>query len=152
MLKKLLVLSVLSCVIFSFPSKALAQTISNFLNSSFNHLESAIIAEFLNDNFQVNYSLIKPVLIAEKNNQPSPKVIEAIKQDLAKRFDIPLNQIKVKDTIRQTWSDGCLGLAKPDEFCTQALVEGWKIIVSNQQQTWVYRTDNSGSNVRLVTQ
>lgn len=91
------------------------------------------------------------IMISQGKNEPT-KVIDIVKQDLASLFEIPVNQIKVKDTIRQTWSDGCLGLAKPDELCTQALVEGWKIILYHQQTTWVYRTDNSGSNIRLESQ
>lgn len=91
------------------------------------------------------------IMISQGKNEPT-KVIDIVKQDLSNRIQIPLNQITVKDTVRQTWSDGCLGLAKPDELCTQALVEGWKIIVSHQRTTWVYRTDNLGSNIRLESQ
>ncbi len=58
---------------------------------------------------------------------------------------------KIEETGKQpkTWPDGCLGLAKPGEFCTQALVQGWRIILTDNQKTWVYRTDSSGANLRL---
>jgi hypothetical protein len=28
-------------------------------------------------------------------------------------------------------------------------VQGWRIILTDKQKTWVYRTDSSGTNLRL---
>lgn len=48
------------------------------------------------------------------------------------------------------WPDGCLGLPEAGEFCTQALVPGWRVVIeSNTRQRWAYRTDSTGSTVRL---
>jgi hypothetical protein len=41
-----------------------------------------------------------------------------------------------------------LGLARPDEICTQALVEGWRLVMGYQRQTWTYRTDARGLILR----
>jgi hypothetical protein len=76
-------------------------------------------------------------------------VITATRQDLSQKTKIPVNQLQVKSTTAQTWNDGCLGLAKPGEICTQALVGGWRVVLTNNQKTWVYRTDSTGSNLRL---
>ncbi len=76
------------------------------------------------------------------------QVVDAVRQDIAQRESIPVNRLRVTQSSQQTWSDGCLGLAQADEFCTQALVEGWRITVSDGRSTWVYRTDSSGRVVR----
>jgi hypothetical protein len=81
--------------------------------------------------------------------QPPNSVIDATRQDLSQKTNIPINRLQVKSAKTQTWPDGCLGLAKSGELCTQALVEGWRIILTNNQKTWIYRTDRTGSNLRL---
>lgn len=87
--------------------------------------------------------------------QPPPKkvlpaqVISAVRHDLAKKTKMAPSLLKVKESSPQTWHDGCLGLAKPDEFCTMALVPGWQVVMSHGNKTWTYRTDNSGRAVRL---
>ncbi|GBF78971.1 S-layer protein [Aphanothece sacrum FPU1] len=84
-------------------------------------------------------------------NQAKPPitVLDAVTQDISKNTGIGVNQLKIQENEAKTWSDGCLGLAKPDEFCTQALVEGWRIVVSDGSKNWVYRTDGTGQNIRL---
>ncbi len=83
-----------------------------------------------------------------KNSEPPTTVIEAVLNNITEATQIPSDSLQVQQTEANTWSDGCLGLAKPDEFCTQALVEGWRITVSDGQTTWVYRTDARGKNIR----
>lgn len=82
------------------------------------------------------------------NNEPPTTVIEAVLKNLSEESGIPSDRLQIQQTEANTWSDGCLGLAKPDEFCTQALVEGWRVRVSDGQTTWVYRTDATGKNIR----
>jgi hypothetical protein len=42
-----------------------------------------------------------------------------------------------------------LGIATPEEICTQALVEGWRVVFANANQRWSYRTDQHGRVIRL---
>jgi hypothetical protein len=77
------------------------------------------------------------------------EVVTAVKSAIAADFTVDQSNLELVRSEPQTWSDGCLGLAQPDEFCTQALVAGWRVVVSNDQQTWTYRTDVSGQAVRL---
>lgn len=79
----------------------------------------------------------------------SPEATEAVLADLARRTQIPRDRLKIADATPETWANGCLGLAQPDEICTQALVEGWRIEVSDGNQSWVYRSDRTGQNLRL---
>jgi hypothetical protein len=55
----------------------------------------------------------------------------------------------VVSTTEQQWPDGCLGLAKDQEICTQVIVPGWRVEVSDNLQTWVYRSDSTGRILRL---
>jgi hypothetical protein len=72
-------------------------------------------------------------------------VLEAVSQ----RLELPVSQLKIVEALPQTWNDGCLNLAGPDEFCTQALVPGWLVTVEAPNQTLVYHTNSTGSAVRL---
>ncbi|NJK61022.1 MAG: hypothetical protein HC918_13330 [Oscillatoriales cyanobacterium SM2_1_8] len=49
----------------------------------------------------------------------------------------------------RTWPNGCLGLGGPDELCTQALVPGWRVVLTDGQRTQVFRSDRTGRQVRL---
>lgn len=80
-------------------------------------------------------------------SNPEPASLGAIRQDLAQRFGVArVNVVSVSD---QVWPDGCLGLPQGQEACTQAIVPGWRIEVSDGLQTWIYRTAKTGSLLRL---
>ena len=84
-----------------------------------------------------------------QSNQLSPQLANAVLQDLSHKVNIPVVKLKITSYTPKIWSDGCLGLPQPDEFCTQALVHGWHITLSDGRQTWVYRTDQVGRALRL---
>lgn len=96
-------------------------------------------------------SLFSLLLVQPSLASPGPpnSLIEAARQDLSQKTKISVNRLQIQAAQRQTWPDGCLGLAKPGELCTQALVAGWRIVLTDNQKTWVYRTDSSGANLRL---
>lgn len=79
-------------------------------------------------------------------------VANAVIQDLSRREGIPASKLKITEYSRQTWTDGCLGLGKLNQLCLQALVEGWRVVVSDGRGVWVYRTDSTGRNVGLETE
>lgn len=79
-------------------------------------------------------------------------VANAVIQDLSRREKIPASKLKITEYSRQTWTDGCLGLGKLNQLCLQALVEGWRVVVSDGRQAWVYRTDSTGRSVGLETE
>jgi len=87
-------------------------------------------------------------LLANQLSAP-PNLIQVVRQDLSQRTKIPLQEISVKNSKPMTWPDGCLGLAKTDEFCTQMLIQGWQIILGHDKKTWIYRTDSQGKAIRL---
>ena len=90
-------------------------------------------------------------MIAGLSDDIPTKILDAVKKELSQRLNIKPDQLELEEAMRQNWSNGCLGLAKPDEICTQAIVEGWKVVMSYQNKTWTYRTDATGANIRLET-
>lgn len=82
------------------------------------------------------------------NNLPSA-VSDAVLQDASVRLGAPITELRISQAEAQTWENGCLGLPRPGEICTQALVPGYRVTVEGRQQLLVYRTDTSGSQFRL---
>lgn len=79
------------------------------------------------------------------------RVALAVKRDLAQRLNLPERRLKIVRSSRETWSDSCLGLAAPNERCAMAIVQGWRIEVTDGQQTWAYRTDLRAQVIKLET-
>lgn len=86
----------------------------------------------------------------QSNRLPRP-VANAVRRDLARRQRIPIRELKISDYSQQTWRNGCLELPQPNELCTQALVPGWRVVVTNGKQNWTYHTNNNGRSLRLAT-
>ncbi|MEB3277726.1 MAG: hypothetical protein VKK42_02240 [Lyngbya sp.] len=97
----------------------------------------------------VNYDLHSQAHPPEQVDSLPSGVAEAVRQDLSKETGVTPEQLTITNVERQTWPNTCLGLAQPDELCGQMLVEGWRVVVSNGRQTWVYRTDFNGRVIRL---
>lgn len=83
-------------------------------------------------------------LSSEADNLPEPVKV-AVLQDISQRTGIEIANLRVIQAQQQSWSNTCLGLTVEDSSCTQAEVPGWQVIVLNDQQVWVYRTDESGA-------
>ncbi|TFI52515.1 hypothetical protein BLD44_019710 [Mastigocladus laminosus UU774] len=116
------------------------------VGSNFALLKSAtaaprnILPEKVNQILEVNH---------KRNGLPLP-VARAVLKDVSRTQGVLPSKLKIAEYQQQTWSDGCLGLPKPDEFCTQALVPGWRVIVSNGTENWIYHTNSNGRSLRLA--
>ena len=76
------------------------------------------------------------------------QVARRVVRELSQQYNVPRRNLAVIQHSRETWTDGCLGLAAPNERCTTALVEGWRVEVTNGQQNWIYRTDLTAQTLR----
>lgn len=76
-------------------------------------------------------------------------VAKAAKQALSNAIDVPVEQIEIVRANRVDWTDTCLELGGPDEFCGQALTPGWKIILEAEGREYEIHTDLGADNVRL---
>ncbi|MEG4329607.1 hypothetical protein QUB37_21320 [Microcoleus sp. AT3-A2] len=82
-------------------------------------------------------------------NKLPATVAEAVRRELSDSTGIAADKLKVTESSGQSWPNTCLGLAKTDEICGQMIVEGWRVVVSDGSQTWVYRTNARGNILRL---
>lgn len=82
-------------------------------------------------------------------NQLPATIAAAVLQDLSRLTGIAADKLKVTESSRQSWPNTCLGLAKSDEICGQMIVEGWRVVVSDGRQTWIYRTNARGNVLRV---
>lgn len=81
--------------------------------------------------------------------QPPAAMVNTLRTDLSKRTGIASNKLQMTESSRQTWPDGCLGLARSGEICTQAMINGWRVTFAQGSRRWVYRTDATGRVYRL---
>lgn len=114
-----------------------------------------------------NFTLIKNATAAPGNLMPEstnefikenlttnnlPRRVEAaVLRDASKRSQISIKNLKIVESTPRTWNNGCLGVSQPDEICTQALVPGWKVVVSDGKQKWVYHTNSNGRLLRIAS-
>ncbi|MFB2836972.1 hypothetical protein [Floridanema evergladense] len=135
-----------------FPVFVLAAILS--LGASFTISNSAVA--YPENTNEINHQMLnyRSSLVSENRSDRTTNTLpdslaNAVKKDLAKRTGIALEKLRITNYKQETWPNGCLGISQPDQICTQALVPGWRITLTDGQKTWVYRTDNSGRNIRL---
>ncbi|MGJ3249495.1 MAG: hypothetical protein ACFE0I_25925 [Elainellaceae cyanobacterium] len=87
---------------------------------------------------------------ADDSENMSEDTQEKLREAIAPKFGVSVDQVSILHHSRETWQNGCLGLGKPDEFCTMMLVEGWQVEAQVGEQSKVFRTDLTGEVVRLV--
>lgn len=105
-------------------------------------------------NTQTNSSQIESVTTPTQTPNSSltqlpSDVQSAVLSDAAKRSSQTVAALRVTQAQKQSWGDSCLGLTQPGKVCTQVIVPGWKVVVSDGQREWVYRTDKVGKQVKL---
>jgi len=83
-----------------------------------------------------------------ETNLPQP-IANAVLRDVSRRTGLPRSRFEIVEAERRTWPDGCLGLAEPDEFCTQALVPGWRVVVTHGRRAWIYRTGGTAQPIQV---
>ncbi len=75
------------------------------------------------------------------------KLTALVKEDLAKKLSISVEQIKVLNTEQAAWPDAGLGCPQPDGVNNQGLVLGYRVILETSGQSYEYHTDLNQSVV-----
>ncbi|MEX0272254.1 hypothetical protein AB3R30_24350 [Leptolyngbyaceae cyanobacterium UHCC 1019] len=94
---------------------------------------------------------LSKLVVAQTDVLPQ-SVAQKVRRSASPQLNVPLRDVKIVSFTRQTWSDGCLGLGGAAEICLQAMVKGWRVEVTNGQQNWFYRTDETANAIRLEPQ
>jgi hypothetical protein len=76
-------------------------------------------------------------------------VENSVLQHASEQLRLPASALRILRTQPQTWSDNCLGLRDSEIFCTQIPVPGWQVAVASGKQSWIYRTNASGSVIKM---
>ena len=76
--------------------------------------------------------------------------VAAAQEYLVAQLGVALGDVQVISTEPTEFSDGCLGLGRPDESCLQAITPGWLIMVEVAGQEYEVRTDQTGQQVRMA--
>ncbi|MGB3533447.1 MAG: hypothetical protein WBA13_08005 [Microcoleaceae cyanobacterium] len=80
------------------------------------------------------------------------QVVAAIRQNLSGQLETPPKQLNIMQATPRNWPDTCLGLAASGEFCGQQVISGWRVVVTAEDKTWIYRSDATGKLLRLESQ
>lgn len=83
------------------------------------------------------------------HNLPVPAAVAAARKHLAQTLKITEGKIVIMTAFEKEWPDGCLGLPKTDEMCTKAIVPGYEVTMKAQGKTYIYRTNSTGSVLRV---
>jgi hypothetical protein len=67
------------------------------------------------------------------------EMIAGIVADAAQRTGVAESDVEVEEATPMTWNDGSLGCPEPGQFYTQALVEGYHVIVVVEGERLDYR-------------
>jgi len=79
---------------------------------------------------------------------PYPPAVVAAIERLAQELRSPPQSIEVVSYEEAEWPDGCLGLPRLYEACTEAVTPGWRVILSLAGEIYTFRTDAVGSELR----
>jgi hypothetical protein len=70
-------------------------------------------------------------------------LLDAMKADLAERLGIATSEIDAVSGRAVTWSDGSLDCPEPGQSYTQALVDGYHVILAARGKEYDYRSDGT---------
>lgn len=73
-----------------------------------------------------------------------PDLMKSVLEHLSNHLNIDPQEIEILKSEAILWPDGSLGCPKPDEFYTQALVNGYWLILQVEGTKYDYRAAGSG--------
>ncbi|MGQ9675921.1 MAG: hypothetical protein ACUVX1_09660 [Chloroflexota bacterium] len=76
------------------------------------------------------------------------RAVEACQRDLAKRLNVPAEEVTVLEVEEVEWPDSSLGCPEPGKMYAQVITPGYRVLLKAKSQTYEYHTDQ-GDNVVL---
>jgi hypothetical protein len=73
------------------------------------------------------------------------ELLDQIIADLIQKLGVERSAIRVVQAEAVVWRDGSLGCPQPGRFYTQALVDGYKVVLEANNVTYDYHASNSGN-------
>jgi hypothetical protein len=75
------------------------------------------------------------------------ETIERARRDLARRLQIPENEVGLRSIAPVDFPDAALGAPTADEMSAQVITPGWRIQLDAQNESYEYRA--AGKSLRL---
>jgi hypothetical protein len=72
------------------------------------------------------------------------QLLEQLTADVAARSGVDAEAVRVVSAEAKTFSDGSLGCPQPGQQYTQALVDGYQVVLEAQGRSYDYRTSQRG--------
>ncbi|MBT8132452.1 MAG: hypothetical protein KJO35_09305 [Gammaproteobacteria bacterium] len=86
-----------------------------------------------------------PGTAAAKTDEAPPELLDKIRTDLAGRSNVPADQFTVVRAERVTFRNGALGCPEPGRMYTQALIDGYWIVLEKDGKQFDYRATGRGA-------
>lgn len=87
---------------------------------------------------------------SEARAQAPDPVVAAAQADLGARLGADPAGLELLRVEAVVWNNGCIGAAEPDEGCTEALVDGFSLWLSDGDVAYRYHSDSTGTALRLA--
>jgi len=84
---------------------------------------------------------------AAGGEEPTPAAAAAARF-LARKLGIQPESIQLVTSEAREWRDGCLGLARPNQYCIQESVPGYRVVLSAGGKEYILRTNQDGTVIR----
>ncbi|MHB1317225.1 MAG: hypothetical protein ACYCYF_01260 [Anaerolineae bacterium] len=78
------------------------------------------------------------------------ELLASIRLDVMIDRGVAIEAIEIRSVDPVTWPDSCLGLHEQGKFCGQVATEGYRVVLSVEDETLEYRADRYG-NIALET-
>lgn len=77
-----------------------------------------------------------------------PAAVQAVLEQVSQQTGVDVQNIEIVTVDQVDWPDACLGLPEGDEACAQVVTPGFRVELQVDDQTFEFRTDESGSIIR----
>ncbi len=81
----------------------------------------------------------------------APQAALLARGDLMLKLSVDPDTIQLVSADQIDWPDACLGVQLPGKMCAQVLTSGYKIVLGANGQEYEYHTNETGTNIQLVT-
>lgn len=80
--------------------------------------------------------------------QDLPPAAQAVLDQASQQLGVNVQDIQITQLEQVDWPDACLGLPQGDEACAQVVTPGFRVQLQVNNQTYEFRTDESGTIIR----
>ena len=90
-----------------------------------------------------------PAPVTDVAEQVAADALPAARTALADYLGVEADILELEQIEDAEWPNACLGLAEPGEMCAEVLTPGYRILFTHADETYVVRTNVSGSAARV---